>query len=58
MPDTQKKMQGLPHRIFDRGSKGRSVCVFAVFVCSTNVVLLDQKAFVTAGYRFNIREDT
>jgi len=45
-------MQGLPHRIAIRGLKG------AVFVCSTNVVLLAQKAFDSAGYRFNIREDT
>jgi len=29
-----------------------------VFVCSTNVVLLAQKGFDSAGYRFNIREDT
>ena len=51
MLDTQIKMQGLPTASSIRGLKG------AVFVCSTNVVLLDQKAFATAGYRFNIRED-
>jgi len=28
MLDTQNKMQGVPHRIFDPGPKGPSVCVF------------------------------
>jgi len=28
MLDTENKTQGLPHRIFDPGFQGRSVCVF------------------------------
>jgi len=52
MLDTQDKCKECPTASSIRGLK------VPVFVCSTNVVLLAQKAFDSAGYRFNIREDT